>query len=140
MKSIKQYIQSKQAKSREGANNPNYRGGVRKLGNYYWVQKKHPRAVLYGQTPYVMRAVVKLEDKIGRKLRKHELPHHKDGNKTNDHKGNLEVMTQSDHRRHHALGKSNEVRAKVKRVTDSLQDKNKEQQSVKRVKDKSSSD
>jgi hypothetical protein len=111
---------------RSGANNPNWRGGIRKLGHYYYVQQKHPRAVLFGQTPYVMRAVVNLEKKIGRRLRKGELAHHEDGNKTNDSPRNLKIETKADHNRIHSAGKSNEERARVKRITDKLPDKGSE--------------
>lgn len=39
----------------------------------------------------------------GRRLRDGEVIHHKDGNKLNNAPSNLQVMTASDHARHHAL-------------------------------------
>lgn len=43
------------------------------------------------------------EQKIGRKLHKGEIVHHIDGNKSNNHPDNLEVMTQSQHIRAHMI-------------------------------------
>lgn len=120
-KSLRQFAQKQQEKRKDhkGENNPNFRGGVRRLGSYYYVYSPgHSRAIKYGQTPYVLRSVVNLEKKLGRKLKKDELPHHRDGNKLNDSFRNLELMTQADHRRHHSVGKPNEVRAQLKTQTD----------------------
>jgi hypothetical protein len=41
------------------------------------------------------------EEKLGRKLKKGEIVHHKDGDKWNNHPDNLEVMTQAEHARIH---------------------------------------
>ena len=109
--------------NRKGSENPNYKQGDikgRKLGSYIWLQQKHRRAVNFGVTPYVMKAVVALEKKIGRPLKKSALPHHIDGNKLNDSSRNLRVETQADHRRLHSFGKSNEERHRVKRVNDAV--------------------
>ena len=105
---------------RSGPNNPNWKGGVRKLGDYVYVYRPgHPRAVKFGQTPYVLRAVVNLEKKIGRSLSKNELPHHTK-HKLNDNPRFLRLMTQAEHRSHHSKGKSNEERARIKQQTDKL--------------------
>ena len=42
-----------------------------------------------------------MEKHLGRKLHSHEIVHHKDGNKKNNHYSNLEIMTRSDHMNHH---------------------------------------
>ena len=105
---------------RRGANNPNWKGGVRKLGNYYWVFGKHPRAVKFGQTPYTLRSVINLEKKLGRSVPKNMLAHHKKGNKLDDRPSQLHEISQKEHRRHHAIGKSNEVRRLIKKETDRL--------------------
>lgn len=47
------------------------------------------------------------EMKIGRKLRKNEVVHHKDENKMNNHPDNLEVMTRG---KHTTLHKKQEIR------------------------------
>jgi len=46
---------------------------------------------------------VEYEAHIGRRLKKNEIVHHKDGNRANNQIGNLELMTRSEHARHHAL-------------------------------------
>jgi len=46
------------------------------------------------------RAVI--EGVLGRKLRSDEVVHHKDGNKHNNDPKNLEIMSRSEHSRHHA--------------------------------------
>lgn len=109
--------------TRVGENNPNWKGGVRKLGAYYFVQQKHPKAVLYGKTPYVLRATVTLEKKIGRKLKPLERPHHKNENKTDDRPSNLEVQTRLQHIRTHHAGKSNAERVRIRRLNEKLPDK-----------------
>lgn len=42
------------------------------------------------------------EQILGRKLKSNEIVHHKDGNKLNNSKGNLEIMTQAQHARIHS--------------------------------------
>lgn len=44
------------------------------------------------------------EQKIGRKILPHEVVHHIDGNKRNNHPENLEVIPRADHSRLHTLG------------------------------------
>ena len=46
-----------------------------------------------------------MEQHIGRKLKPDEIVHHKDGDKTNNDIGNLELMTTSEHSRMHTKGK-----------------------------------
>ncbi|MDP3983078.1 MAG: HNH endonuclease [bacterium] len=121
---INEHKPTKTKVNRVGENNPNWKGGVHKIGSYYYQYAPgHRKAVKFRDTPYVLRSTLSLEKKIGRKLRKAELPHHKDGNKANDNLRNLEVMTNADHRRHHSQGLSNDERARIKRTTDRLPDK-----------------
>lgn len=117
MNALRRFVDKYRGKrpDHKGANNPNWKGGVRKLGPYYYVQRDHPRAVKYRDTPYVMRAVVRLEEKLGRRLRPNELPHHKDGIKVNDAARNLEVQTKDAHRRTHHAGLSNAERTRMAR-------------------------
>lgn len=109
--------------NRKGPNNPNWKGGVRKLGRYYYVYKPgHPKAVKYGQTPYVLRATVNAEKKLGRRVRRSEQVNHKNENKTDDHPSNLEVMKRADHIRHHHAGRSNAERTRLRRLSEKLPD------------------
>lgn len=52
------------------------------------------------------------EKKIGRKLQKGEVVHHIDGDKTNNHPNNLQVMTNSEHARLHAEERWIEAKSK----------------------------
>jgi len=45
-----------------------------------------------------------MEKKLGRKLKKDEIVHHKDGNRMNNDISNLQVMTKSEHTKHHQTG------------------------------------
>lgn len=102
--------------NRQGDKNPNWRGGVHKIGSYYRVYAPgHKKAIKYRDTPYVLRATVNLEKKIGRKLKKHELPHHSDHIKINDTSRNLKLITSADHRREHSKGLSNQQRSFIAR-------------------------
>ena len=85
------------AKSRVGALNPHWKGGVKLRGNdgRAFVKPDGPR------TPYVLRYRVVMERKLGRPLRDDEIVHHIDGDARNDDPSNLELMTQSDHARLH---------------------------------------
>lgn len=47
--------------------------------------------------------VVIMEESIGRRLRKHEVVHHKDRNRSNNSPENLQLMTRSSHMRLHRL-------------------------------------
>jgi len=52
-----------------------------------------------GEKIYIHREV--MENKLGRKLKKGELAHHKDNNKRNNNPDNLEVTNKNDHGKHH---------------------------------------
>jgi hypothetical protein len=45
--------------------------------------------------------VVTMEKQIGRRIRKNEVVHHIDGNRTNNHVSNLSLMTRNEHTRLH---------------------------------------
>lgn len=58
----------------------------------------HHRAI----NGYVLQHIIVAEEKIRRRLEPGEVVHHIDGDKTNNHPGNLMVMTRSEHARLHA--------------------------------------
>lgn len=59
----------------------------------------HPRAPKGG---YVYEHRLVMENTLGRMLERHEVVHHKDGDKTNNDATNLVLTTQSAHAREHA--------------------------------------
>ena len=60
----------------------------------------HPKANNNGLYPLHR---VKMENIIGRLLEYNELVHHKDGNKFNNEDDNLQIMTVSEHSKHHSV-------------------------------------
>ncbi len=96
--------------TRHGSNNPNWKGGVKRHGKGYVYQYSpdHPRQC-YG---YVLQHILVAEDKLGRRLRKGETVHHKDGCKANNHPDNIEVFPNTGaHTRHHHKLRLEEARA-----------------------------
>ena len=93
-----------------GENNPNYgnRGdkcaawkGGRKLSNYGYVllyMPQHPNARPDG---YILEHRYVMSETLGRPLLAEEDVHHIDGNKTNNHPDNLEVLSRGEHTRRH---------------------------------------
>src|SRR5580700_9750223 len=85
-----------------------YKGGDTCVhGNYVWeFLPGHP---LQNDWGWVAQHRLVAEDKIGRPLIQSpdpkiaEIAHHKDECKTNNAPSNIEVMTRSDHQRHHRL-------------------------------------
>jgi len=69
--------------------------GLTKISQgYVWVKNRwHPKA----NRGYVKRAILVLEQKLGRELTPEEMSHHIDGNRMNDDPANLEVTTRSEH-------------------------------------------
>jgi hypothetical protein len=65
---------------------------------YFWIYNpRHPKA----NGLYVKRAILVLEEKLGRPLAKEEMSHHKDEDRMNDNPDNLEVTTRSEHMKIH---------------------------------------
>jgi len=85
--------------ARDGVLRGAYGTGIVMISGYlYQYYPDHPDAMNGG---YV--AVHRLvgEKNIGRRLYQNEIAHHKDENKTNNDPSNIEVMTSSEHSKHH---------------------------------------
>src|ERR1035437_7181431 len=80
-----------------GPDQPNW-----KTGSY--INHKGYR-VLSISGKYILEHVYIMEKHLNRKLLKHEIVHHKDGNRLNNTLDNLEVMTRSAHSKLHNTGK-----------------------------------
>lgn len=84
---------AKKARLRTGENNPNWKGGrYLRPDGYYEIR-------IGGR--YKMEHVHVMEQHLGRRLTRSEVVHHKNGDKTDNRLENLEVMTVSEHMRHH---------------------------------------
>lgn len=90
-------------RNNRGPNNPNWKGGVVKLidGRVGIYAPGHPEATLCGGT-YALRYRLVAAEKLGRPLRDDEVVHHINGDPTDDRPENLDVMTDSAHKSHHA--------------------------------------
>lgn len=77
-----------------GSANPSWKGGRRQRRDGYLL-------VCTPEGDRLEHRVV-MEAHLGRRLRDDEVVHHRDGDKSNNNPSNLDVMSQSDHARHHA--------------------------------------
>lgn len=91
-----------------GVNNPRWNGGkiISSHGYIAIHMPKHPYADKRG---YVYEHRLVVEEHIGRYLSPEEVVHHKDLNKTNNDISNLQILSNSEHRKIHALLKKKEV-------------------------------
>jgi len=88
---------------RKGSDHPNWKGGVTSdQGRVSVSRPGHQRARHKGL--YVRRAVLVLEEKLGRSLEPEEVAHHINGITDDDRPENLQVMTNSEHTRLHMSG------------------------------------
>lgn len=80
---------------------PSYKGGhTIQHGGYVW--EFSPGHRLQNTWGFVAQHRLIGEDIAGRALDRDEVVHHRDENRTNNHPDNLQVMTQKEHRSHHA--------------------------------------
>lgn len=88
----------KKLKDLAGEKSPNWRGGITMVAGGYLA---YTNSIANGENAgkYVHRS--KFQKHIGRPLRSDEHVHHKDGDKLNNDIDNLELMSASDHAKHH---------------------------------------
>jgi hypothetical protein len=82
---------------RLGADNPHWKGGVVQSRGYRYVRQPGNRVSHYVAQHRAVAAGV-----LGRPLLDSEIVHHIDGDEANNDPANLQVLTRSVHRRHHA--------------------------------------
>jgi hypothetical protein len=81
-----------------GSANPNFRQG-RYVNGYGYILVLMPGP---GRSRYVFEHRLVMEHSLGRKLRRDEVVHHKNGDKTDNRIRNLELMSNGQHTRLHA--------------------------------------
>lgn len=83
------------AKNRTAEKSPCWKGGV------YLNEQGYRKLVRSGKRLFEHRLI--LEAKLGRPLKAHEVTHHINGDKLDNRSENLEILTQSEHRKLHAI-------------------------------------
>lgn len=91
-----------------------YKGRVFISGYWYLYMPSHPNAIKRGR--YVAEHRLNLEKKIGRYLSCNEVSHHKNGIKTDNRLSNLELLTKSEHIKHHANERSRNKKGRFKKA------------------------
>lgn len=79
--------------------NPYWKGGKTRASNGYILIKVEPNHHLADCRGYAYEHRLVAEQKLGRRLEKGELVHHKDENKANNNPNNLEVVSSTAHHR-----------------------------------------
>ena len=89
-----------------GKNHPSWKGGriIDKDGYILIHKPEHPNSFGRG---YICEHRLIMEEYLGRYLTKDEVVHHINENKQDNRIENLELMTKSEHRRLHTIGKKN---------------------------------
>lgn len=87
-----------------GSKNPRWNGGIIFSDGYKMIYcPEHPNAKA---RPYIREHRLIMENHIGRYLTKDEEVHHKNGIKTDNRIENLQLMSKSEHTKHHMKGHS----------------------------------
>lgn len=89
-----------------GAANPHWKGGKTESRGYIYLREKQLPV-----SPYIASHRKIAAEKIGRPLRRNEVVHHINGNKTDNRPENLDVLTISQHMRLHGLQQGKRVEA-----------------------------
>lgn len=94
----RQGVERRAAKQRAGRisgdKNPSWKGGRRRRSDGYWL--------VWTPEGERLEHRVRMEAHLGRSLRDDEVVHHRDGDKSNNEPSNPQVMSQSEHARHHS--------------------------------------
>jgi hypothetical protein len=86
----------------------NWKGGTT-ITNYGYRRVRSPAHPKADKDGYVLEHILVMEQKLGRYLQSHEIVHHKDGNRLNNSKDNLELMTRAQHTSHHRYYKTLDI-------------------------------
>jgi hypothetical protein len=99
-------------RDKSGPRNPKWRGGQIKgpQGRILVYQPNHPYP--NSHESYVFRYRLVLEAFLGRYLRPDEIVHHRDGNVTNDHLGNLTIFSRRRHQLLHIANRKRDSRGR----------------------------
>lgn len=89
-----------QAIKKWGKDHPRWKGGRAKIASGYVL-------IRVGYKKYKFEHVLKMENKIGRKMCHNEVVHHRNGVKNDNRLCNLQLMTKAEHLRHHRPGDGN---------------------------------
>lgn len=85
----------------EGDKNPRWKGGKHYREDGYILIRIGIISSKTKGTKYKLEHRIVMEKKLGRPLLRTEVVHHKDGNPSNNHPDNLEIITQSEHAKIH---------------------------------------
>jgi len=106
----------KQSINQTGAGNRQWKGG-RKCTNGYicvLIYSNNPYYPMAQATGYVLEHRLVVAQELGRCLLPQEKVHHKDGDKTNNTKSNLELLSQADHNTYKQMCAHCELRKEVR--------------------------
>lgn len=104
----------RRSKRQIGDRNSNYGNGLQKVMGYIWVN--HPAYHLHKIQNRIPRSILVMEKHLGRRLKKAEVVHHIDGDRTNDNINNLKLFENvSKHMYHHGKQRSRKL---LKRMWD----------------------